>query len=76
MGHSNNTCLFGPDANGFFFTDNAVFSEQVDSCSEDWCICDKHIGVIKQMAASENLTFADIANGRISQIDNARVIDG
>ena len=45
VGFTNNTCLFGPDSKGHFFTDDAVPSEQVDDCGE-FCICDKHIDVL------------------------------
>ena len=45
-------------------------SEDVDTCADDWCICDKHIEVIKQMAAAEKLTFIDIAKERLSLVEN------
>ena len=59
-GLTDNTCLFGPDAEGNFFIDYEVSSEIVDSCTEDWCLCDKHQKVTIQMEA-ENLQFAQIA---------------
>ena len=45
-GFTNNQCLFGPDDKGFFYTDSAVPSEEVDTCADEWCLCDKHADVI------------------------------
>ena len=42
QGFTDNACLFGPDTEGNFIIDFEVSSEVVDSCTEDWCLCDKH----------------------------------
>ena len=69
-GLTNNTCLFGPDDKGHFYTDNAVSSEQVDSCTNDWCMCNTHANVIALME-EEGLTFEEVAEARVdSAVDN------
>lgn len=62
-GLTNNTCLFGPDDKGHFFTDNAVSSETVEACSEVefGCLCDTHAEVVAQIEADASLTFDWIA---------------
>ena len=74
-GLTDNTCLFGPDAEGNFFIDYEVSSETVDSCTEDWCLCDKHQKVINQMEA-ENLQFVQIAQAYTETVPDLTIKPG
>ena len=37
-----NTCYFGPDAEGVFVKEIGTSSKVVDSCDTNFCLCDTH----------------------------------
>ena len=49
VGETDNICLFGPDNNNDFWARTDLPSETVDSCDLEWCMCDTHYEIAREI---------------------------
>ena len=55
---NNNTCLFGPDLENNFLVSSQVSSRVVDTCDQEWCTCDTHADVVRNIESG--FTFEEL----------------